>query len=93
MVCSSWRQVSPTAPVQGVSRVPDGVGPEEGELAAGLCDLGDLGHLHPVAELSQDCLVPRVDYTPCSDFQRDVATFVAISLDLSDQIFVSGGLP
>ena len=93
MVYSSWGQVSPTAPVQGVSRVPDGVGPEEGELAAGLCDLGDLGHLHPVAELSQDSLVCRVHHTPCSDFQRDVATFVAISLDLGDKIFVPGGLP
>ena len=59
MVCSSWGQVSPTAPVQGVSRVPDGVRPEEGELAAGLCDLSDLGHLHPVvADMGQDCLVP-----------------------------------
>ena len=42
MICSSWGQVSPATPVQGVSRVPDGVRPEEGELAAGLCDLGDL---------------------------------------------------
>ena len=48
--CSSLDQISPTAPVQGVSRVPDGVRPEEGELAAGLCDLGDIGHLHPVAQ-------------------------------------------
>ena len=27
MICSSCDQVSPTAPVQGVSRVPDGVRP------------------------------------------------------------------
>ena len=54
MICSSWGQVSPTAPVQGVSRVPDGVRPEEGELAAGLCDLGDLGHLHPVAPVASN---------------------------------------
>ena len=45
MVYSSRDQVSstPTAPVQRVSRVPYGVRPEEGELAAGLCDLADLG--------------------------------------------------
>ena len=44
MVCSSRDQVSntPTAPVQRVSHVPDGVRPEEDELAAGLCDLADL---------------------------------------------------
>ena len=51
MICSSWDQVTPATPVQGMSRVPDGVRPEEGELAAGLRDLADLGHLHPVAEL------------------------------------------
>ena len=33
MVCSSWDQVTPATPVQGMSRVPDGVRPEEGELA------------------------------------------------------------
>ena len=31
--------------------VPDGLATEEGELAAVLHDLADLGHLHPVAEL------------------------------------------
>ena len=56
MVCSSRGQVAPTAPVQRVSRVPDGVGAEEGELAAGLGDLADLGHLRPVAELGEDPL-------------------------------------
>ena len=40
MICSSWDQVTPATPVQGMSRVPDGVRPEEGELAAGLSDLG-----------------------------------------------------
>ena len=93
MVCSSRGQVAPTAPVQRVSRVPDGVGAEEGELAAGLSDLADLGHLRPVAELGEDRLVPWVDHTPCSDFQRDVTAFKAISLDLSNQVFVPGGLP
>ena len=93
MICSSWGQVSPASPVQGVSRVPDGVRPEEGELAAGLCDPADLGHLHPVAELGQDPLVPGVDHPSCSNFQRDVGTFVAVPIDFCDQIFVSGGLP
>ena len=29
----------------------------------------------------------------CSNFQRDVGTFVAVPIDFCDQIFVSGGLP
>ena len=58
MICSSEAEVSPAAPVSRVPGVPDGVGTEEGELAAGLSDLADLGHLHPVAELSQDRPVP-----------------------------------
>ena len=60
MICSSWDQVTPATPVQGVPRVPDGVRPEEGELAAVLRDLADLGHLHPVAELSQDRPVNKI---------------------------------
>ena len=58
MICSSGVQVSPATPIKRVPGVPDGVGTEEGELAAGLSDLADLGHLHPVAELSQDRPVP-----------------------------------
>ena len=81
MICSSWDQVTPATPVQGMSRVPYGVRPEEGELAAGLRDLADLGHLHPVAELGQDPLVPGVDHPSCSNFQRDVGTFVAVPID------------
>ena len=51
MICSSEVQVSPTTPVERVPGVPDGIGIEEGELAAVLRDLADLGYLHPVAEL------------------------------------------
>ena len=58
MICSSEVQVSPITPVKRVPGVPDGVGTEEGQLAAVLRDLADLGHLHPVAELSQDRPVP-----------------------------------
>ena len=80
-VCSSDLQVSPTTPVQRVPGVPDGVGTEEGELAAVLRDLADLGHLHPVAELGQNPLVPGVDHPSCSNLQRDVGTFVAVPID------------
>ena len=51
MICSSEVQVFPTTPIKRVPCVPDGVGNEEGDLAAVLRDLSDLGHLHPVAEL------------------------------------------
>ena len=93
MICSSWDQVTPATPVQGMSRVPDGVRPEEGELAAGLRDLADLGHLHPVAELGQDRPVPRVDHSSCSNLQRNIGTFVAVPFNFGDQVFISGGLP
>ena len=89
-VCSSDLQVSPTTPVQRVPGVPDGVGTEEGKLAAVLRDLADLGHLHPVAELGQDPLVPGVDHPSCSNLQRDVGTFIAVPIDFCDQDFVSG---
>ena len=42
MICSSGVQVSPATPIKRVPGVPDGVGTEEGELAAVLCDLADL---------------------------------------------------
>ena len=92
-VCSSDLQVSPTTPVQRVPGVPDGVGTEEGELAAVLRDLADLGHLHPVAELGQDRPVPRVDHSSCSNLQRNIGTFVAVPFNFGDQVFISDGLP
>ena len=51
MICSSEVQVFPASPVKRVPGVPDGLGTEEGEPAAVLHDLADLGHRHPVAEL------------------------------------------
>ena len=92
-VCSSDLQISPTTPVKRVPGVPDGVGTEEGELAAVLRDLADLGHLHPVAELGQDRPVPRVDHSSCSNLQRNIGTFVAVPFNFGDQVFISDGLP
>ena len=46
---------TPTAPIQRVSNVPDGVRPEEGELAAGLCDMADL-HLKMSLKGKQLCM-------------------------------------
>ena len=43
MLFKSGLEVASSAPVHGVPGVPDRVGPEEGKLAAGLCDLADLG--------------------------------------------------
>ena len=87
MICSSEAEVSPAAPVKRVPGVPDGVGAVEGELAAVLGDLADLGHLHPVAELGQDPLISGVDHPSCSNLQRDVGTFVAVPIDFCDQDF------
>ena len=51
MICSSGVQESPATPIKRVPGVSDRLGSEEGELAAVLLDLADLGHFHPVAVL------------------------------------------
>ena len=51
MICSSGNQKTTSSPVSGVSGVPDGVGAQEGQLAAVLCHAADLVHLQAVAQL------------------------------------------
>ena len=56
-------QVSSSTPISGVSGVPQGVGPEEGQLAAVLDNAADLVHLHPMAQLGQHNPVPCINYS------------------------------
>ena len=82
MICSSGNQKTTSSPVSGVSGVPDGVGAQEGQLAAVLCHAADLVHLQAVAQLGEDGSVPSVHNTPGPDFQGDVGAPETIALDL-----------
>ena len=68
MSCSSGFQKTTSCPVSGVSGIPDGVGAEEGQLAAVLRHAADLVHLQAVTQLSEDGSVPCIHYTPGPDF-------------------------
>ena len=68
MICSSGNQKTTSSPVSGVSGVPDGVGAQEGQLAAVLCHAADLVHLQAVAQLGEDGSVPCIHNTPGPDF-------------------------
>ena len=64
MSCSSRFQKPTSCPVSGVSGIPDGVGAEEGQLAAVLCHAADLVHLHAVTQLGEDGSVSCIHNTP-----------------------------
>ena len=80
MGCSSWCQETVSVPVCRVSGVPDGVGTEEGQLAAVLGHAADLVDLQAVAQLCESCFVPCIHKPSCPNFEGDVRASVPIAL-------------
>ena len=56
--CSSWLQKAASRPVGRVSGIPEGVGAEEGQLAAILDHAADFAHLESVTQLGENTFVP-----------------------------------
>ena len=63
---------SSSTPVCRVSGIPEGVGAEEGQLAAALDHAAHLPHLEPMAKFSENTLVPRIDQTSSAHLEGDV---------------------
>ena len=92
MGCSSWCQETVSVPVCRVSGVPDGVGAEEGQLAAVLGHAADLVDLQAVAQLCESCFVPCIHKPSCPNFEGDVGASEPIALDLARKVLVPLGL-
>ena len=73
--------------IGGEPSVPDGMGAKKGEHASVFVVAADFVYLCPVAELGQNRPYPGLDDASGPHLQGDVNTLVAVSLDLSNEVW------